>query len=104
MKNTPCEYIVWNGLPVIRKGITISMINDFGLTQNEVAKKLGITPSAISQYLSGKRGRSNFNEKLIYKEFKLSAKRIIEKGDKVLISETCRLCRILISKKLITFK
>jgi len=103
MKNTPCEYIVWNGLPAIRKGLAQSMINDFGLNQNEVADKLGITPAAVSQYLSGKRGHSNFNKKLILKEFKSSAKRIIDKGDEVLISETCRLCRILVSKNLITF-
>ena len=57
MRLTPCEYIVWHGLPVLRKEIARSMINDFGLKEVEAAKKLGISASAISQYLSGKRAK-----------------------------------------------
>ena len=104
MKHTPCEYIVWNGLPVIRKGLTQSMINDYGLSQNETAKKLSISPAAVSQYLSGKRGKMNIIDKEINKEFNRSAEKIIKLGDDILVSETCRLCRLLISKKVICFK
>ena len=57
MKQTPCEYMMWNGLPVIRKEIAESMINNFGLNQKEAAKKLGVTPAAVCQYLSKKRGK-----------------------------------------------
>ena len=101
MKHPPCEYIVWNGLPVIRKEIAESMINVYGLSQKETAEKLCISPAAVSQYLSGKRGRAKVADKELSKEINISAKRIIEQGDNILISETCRLCKIFISKKLI---
>jgi len=104
MKQTPCEYIVWCGLPIIRKGLTESMINDYGLGQSETAEKLGISPAAVSQYLSGKRGKMNITDKEINKEFNRSAEKIIKLGDDILVSEICRLCRFLISKKIFSFK
>ena len=79
MKRTTCEYMMWNGLPVIRKEIAESMINDFGLSQKETARRLGITPAAVCQYLSGKRGRINITDEMILKEVRMSAKTIIEK-------------------------
>ena len=104
MKLTPCEYIVWNGLPVIRKGLTESMINDHGLSQSETAEKLNISPAAVSQYLSGKRGKKNISNKEIIIEISKSAERIIESADDILVSETCKLCRLLISKKIFSFE
>jgi len=104
MKRTNCEYIVWNGLPIIRKGIVISMINDYGLKQSEAAEKLGITSAAVSQYISGKRAKKNVLDKEIQKEMKISAGKIIAQGDKILVSEICRLCNILTSKNIISFK
>lgn len=100
MRHTPCEYIVWHGLPIIRKGIAVSMINDYGLSQKETAEKLGITPAAVSQYLSGKRGKMNITDKEIRKEINRSAEKIIQLGNEILVSETCRLCKIFTSKKL----
>ena len=50
MLRTPCEYMHWQGLPIIRKELVKIMINDFGLNQKEAAAKLGITPAAASQY------------------------------------------------------
>ena len=94
MKHASCEYIMWNGLPVIRKEIAVSMINDYGLNQKETAEKLDITPAAVCQYLSKKRGRPHiFNEKIL-SEIKLSAKNIIENGNGCIIPETCRICTL----------
>lgn len=94
MKRTICEYMMWNGLPVIRKEIAETMIKDFGLSQKETAEKLGITPAAVCQYLSKKRGRINISDDKILYEIRLSAKRIIENGDGEVIPETCRICKI----------
>jgi predicted transcriptional regulator len=86
---------MWNGLPVIRKEIAVSMINDYGLNQRQTAEKLDITPAAVCQYLSKKRGRPHiFNEKILY-EIKLSAKKIIDNGDRSIIPETCRICTLI---------
>jgi len=87
---------MWNGLPVIRKEIAESMINDYGLSQKETAKKLGITPAAVCQYVSKKRGKFQITNESILDEIKISAKNIIEKNNNnEVISETCRICRLL---------
>jgi len=85
---------MWNGLPVIRKEIAVSMINDYGLNQKETAEKLDITPAAVCQYLSKKRGRPHIFNKIILSEIKLSAKNIIENGNGYIIPETCRICKL----------
>jgi len=103
MKRAPCEYIVWNGLPIIRKEIALSMVNDFDLNQTETANKLGITPAAVSQYFSGKRGNSSITDKKLLKEIKKSAEKIIKEGDEAITTETCRLCRFFISKNYLPF-
>ena len=95
MKRTICEYMMWNGLPVIRKEIAEIMIKDFGLSQKETAEKLGITPAAVCQYVSRKRGKIDISNLKILNEIKLSAKRIIENGNEDIIPETCRICKIL---------
>ena len=53
MKHTPCEYVVWHGLPVLKKEIVRCMINDFSLNEKETEEKLGITPKGekIEGYL-----------------------------------------------------
>lgn len=98
MKRTPCEYMMWNGLPVIRKEIAESMINNFGLNQKEAAKKLGVTPAAVCQYLSKKRGKIKIIDKEILIEINKSAERIIQNEKTVVVPETCRICKILTSK------
>ena len=95
MKQTPCEYLIWNGIPVIRREIAKSMINDFNLNQKQTAEKLGITPAAVSQYISGKRGKIEVKDEEILKEIYKSAKIIIEKGDSAVVPETCRLCSLM---------
>lgn len=98
MKRTTCEYMMWNGLPVIRREIAESMINNFGLSQKETAEKLGVTPAAICQYVSRKRGNLEITDKDILIEIKISAERIINNGNDNVIPETCRICKILRSK------
>ncbi len=100
MKRTPCEYMMWNGLPVIRKEIAESMIHNYGLNQKETAYKLGVTPAAVCQYLSKKRGKIKIVDPLILKEINRSAERIIENGGSTVVPETCRICRILIERGL----
>ena len=102
MKHAPCEYMVWNGLPAIRKEIAESMINVYGLSQRETAEKLCISPAAVSQYLSGKRGKVLVIDEEVSKEINISAKRIIQLGAEALVPETCRLCKIFTFKKLIS--
>jgi uncharacterized protein len=69
----PCELVVWNVLPSIRAAVAVEMVNR-GMLQNEISKLLGITPPAVSQYVSKKRGYSiEFGE-----EVKLSISKLAE--------------------------
>lgn len=52
---SPCELIVWHLLPAIRSELAHELKTD-RFKQNEIAQKLGITPAAVSQYMSEKRG------------------------------------------------
>jgi hypothetical protein len=87
--------MMWNGLPVIRKGIAESMINDYGLSQKETAEKLGVTPAAVCQYVSRKRGRIEIKDQHVLFEIKTSAKNIINNGGDHVLKETCRICKLL---------
>jgi len=87
----PCEQMV-EKLPVIRSLITNEIINTFGLTQEQTAKKLGISQPAVSQYLAGLRGRKKglSNKKLIAQSRKF-AKEIIE-GKSKFPKTVCNIC------------
>ena len=98
---TPCEIIVWNIVPIIRKEFAKNLIENNGLNQREVADKLGITESAVSRYISGKRGILKITDKQILKEIKLSTNKIAAKDEQIVIEETCRICRLMKSKELI---
>jgi predicted transcriptional regulator len=95
MKRTFCEYMIWNGFPVIRKKIVESMINDFGLSQREAAEKLGISPAAVCQYVLKKRAKIDITDDHLLNEIRQSAESIITNGNGYIIPETCRICKII---------
>lgn len=51
----PCQTIVWDVLPAIRASIAEELVK-LGVSQQETARLLDMAPSAISQYISKKRG------------------------------------------------
>ncbi|MFH1835557.1 MAG: helix-turn-helix domain-containing protein [Methanobacteriota archaeon] len=53
----PCERAIWYTLPQIRADLARELVKS-GLSQKDVAEKLGVTASAVSQYLHKKRGKS----------------------------------------------
>ena len=103
MVRVPCEYILWYGLPVIRRELAKCMIKNFDLNQKETAEKLGITPAAICQYISKKRGRFKIIDERILAEINISAEQIVQHGKSVVASETCRICKILESEGMFKF-
>ncbi len=55
MVKVPCQEIVWDIIPAMQSALAAELVNR-GVSQINVAKALSVAPSAISQYLSGKRG------------------------------------------------
>ena len=52
---SPCQEVVWDVLPAIRAAIVSELVQN-GVSQLEAARMLDLAPSAVSQYLSKKRG------------------------------------------------
>jgi len=104
MGKTPCEFILWNVRPVIRKELVRCIVHNFGLSQKEAAEKMGLTPAAISQYKCHKRGIPTINDETILKEINFSAALIVQKGKKIAGSEICRICKLINSKESLIIK
>lgn len=95
MEKIPCEYIVWNVLPSIRKEFARSLVRNYGLNQKQIAELLELSSAAVSQYLSNKRGGIKITDNDILHEIDKSARIIFENGKAQLTSETCRICNLL---------
>jgi predicted transcriptional regulator len=52
-----CESVARHLLPLYRAFVAKELIEKYDYTQMEVAKKLGTTQAAISQYVTSKRGQ-----------------------------------------------
>ena len=75
----PCEIIVWKLLPVLRKELAKEM-KELGISQKEIAQRLGVTPAAVSQYITAKRGKDLDLNDEFKAEIKASAKRLADKS------------------------
>ena len=98
---TPCELIVWNVVPVIKKELARNLVSEFHLNQKQAADKLQTTEAAVSRYLSGKRGVLAIVDEEIREEIRKSAEIISKDDNPNLVLEICRICRIFRSKEII---
>lgn len=57
------EVEVWYGLPAVRRQLAVRL-KAKGQTQKQIAALLGMTESAVSQYLAGKRGATELPSEL----------------------------------------
>ena len=94
----PQEIEVWYVLPAIRKELAIAMSKK-GLNQRQIAKKLGITEPAVSQYIQNKRASNIKFNKVIKKEIEKSAEKIIKNSQP--IREIQRVCSVIKDRMLI---
>jgi len=54
----PCMVVVQHILPALRLEITQELVEKYGMKRSDAAAKMGITPAAVTQYLSRARGGS----------------------------------------------
>ena len=91
-----CEKMVRYVLPWIRKEFAKIMVNELGLPQVQVAKKLDVTEPAISQYLSSKRGGEiKIDDEKIILAVREAANRINNNDGSSLGKEICQICRLI---------
>jgi len=99
MIKTPCEIILWDFLPALRRELVKAMVKN-GLKRKEIARIFGLTESAISQYMKLKRGKNFRFTKKMKKEIEKAAIRIAKsKKRETVVPEICRLCSILRRQK-----
>lgn len=81
----PQEIEVWYVIPAIRKELAKELKSE-GIAQVEIARILGLTKAAVSQYLSDKRAKNMKFPKKIQSMIKESSKKINE-NSQLLTSE-----------------
>lgn len=91
---SPCEEIVWDVLPSIRAAIAAELVKR-GISQKEVSQMLGITPPAVSQYVSKKRGYNIEFREDIRAAIERLADDLIQKRVDDLVKRICEVCRML---------
>lgn len=90
---SPCEIIVWDVLPSIRAALAEELVRR-DISQKDVSKMLGITPPAVSQYVSKKRGyRIEFNEEVKAAISRLADDLTQKKADN-LVERICEICKM----------
>lgn len=90
----PCEIMVQKVLPAIRVELARVMMQDYGLQQQDVANRLGVSKAAVSQYVSLKRGADTDFTDDIKKEIWDFADTVVHNGDSAkLIDDFCNICK-----------
>lgn len=88
-------------IPALRRELAKHLVA-LGLTQRDVAKKLGVTDAAVSQYLSNKRGTAFEYDATITKAMAAAAKRMqATSSDAIIRKEIDALCALLKDEKVI---
>jgi uncharacterized protein len=78
--HTPQEIDVWYILPAVRREIALALVKK-GLKQNEIARKLGMTEAAVSQYVKKKRAKAIELPMAIRKEITKAAENLANDQD-----------------------
>lgn len=90
MYSLPQEIEVWYIIPAIRRKLAVMLSGEYKLKQNEIARILGTTDAAVSQYISKKRANGMNFPKDMDVDFEKSCKDII-KDNKTVVREIMRL-------------
>lgn len=99
MYTLPQEIEVWYIIPAIRREIAICFSKEHKISYDNIASMMGLTKTAISLYISGKRvERIKMHPKAL-EEVNISCKKIVENKSSVL-KEIARILEIIKKKKL----
>ena len=105
LMKSPCEVVAKYVLPVFRAMVAKDLMDNYHLSQNQVAEKLGITQAAVSHYINSKRGALMMSELEKISGVKATvgsvSKNLVEKDDPdEMILAFCRLCNLVKSSQI----
>ena len=86
--------VIWDVLPSIRAAIAEDLVKR-DLPQKEISKLLGITPPAVSQYVSKKRGCNIVFGEEIKASISQLADDLVDKKVCNPVERICEICRML---------
>lgn len=89
---SPCEEVVWDVLPSIRAAIAEELVNR-GISQRGVSRILGLSPPAVSQYMTKKRGYNIVFEEGIRREIEKLADDLLLGDVTDPAARICIICR-----------
>jgi len=102
--NPPCIAAVWYLIPAVSASLAKRLARQ-GLSQAQIASKLGITRAAVSQYISGKRGTELKLGKKSTKALDALAKKLAsakpDSADAELSLAMCGICAIARKEKVL---
>jgi len=94
MVKAPCQEVVWELLPAIRAALAAELVKR-GMSQLAASRILGMAPSAVSQYLSKKRGyRIEFDGEVKQTIEDLADEIVLGKVEDV-SSRFCDICKLI---------
>ena len=74
-------------IPAFRRAVAREMSSHYHMTQQEIAKRLGITQAAVSKYLSSRKGAANSTEVINFIEASIKGNHSASRG------ALCRACQ-----------
>ncbi|WGI16677.1 helix-turn-helix domain-containing protein [Methanonatronarchaeum sp. AMET-Sl] len=93
MPKQPCEIIVLHVLPSVRAQISKDLV-EMGMSQQKVSEIIGITPAAISQYVSGKRGYEMEFKGEVREKIQDFAQQTYNQGEADVLQGVCSICDV----------
>lgn len=96
----PCVFVVGALLPSLRVTVARKLVREHGLKPVEAARKMAVTPAAITQYLKGVRGGEYVDGFFERDDVKLALKGLLDELAKEdvhfpsVIGKICGLCQM----------
>jgi hypothetical protein len=94
MVKAPCQEVVWELLPAIRAALAAELVKR-GMSQLAASRVLDMAPSAVSQYLSKKRGYRIEFEGEVKQTIEQLAEDIVQGKIEDVSSVFCDVCRLI---------
>lgn len=94
----PCEVVGRTFLPAFRSSLAKELVEKYGFSQVDVARRLGITQAAVSQYMHAKRAKRTLERRALMRVVEKMARSVAKQiwqnkiSSEDMMRVTCELC------------